>query len=576
MANMLNRLTGGRGGRRGNATGTARSQGGRGGGGAIREGWSWPGDGTEGDETGDDPDLLGMSASAVLGVEAGGEGELEEGEEGIDFLTGTPTSSRGGRGGGGGFVVTGEEEEEEEVDGGGGGGTTGTTMREEEETNEEGAGSGILQGLALGGELSAGDERLSRELAWQREVNGESAKITTFRAQVGAQQSFRAFVFMKPKTPLIQVAHSIGQYHGFSGLAPELQDRHIAFVGDRTAEGGNPTPVVLPVRNAWDWARVNVCKNAEEMEAFYENGENARKLWPAAAGGAAVQEVHLPRMLAIPSVVAHAMARKGPCLPHQVRKMVKEIIAGGESQVPEAEWKLVLEWCVAAAQVDGQGSSVLMMDTEMVSTQDPEVRRWCAAALVRTLGPAGGRGGENAGGGGKHGGGGMDTVERVATRVSQGVVSGLRALAPTLAMAAGRGRADEKMGEGEQVGGKRFSEEQVATLKGYCGVVDERKIPDIWRTFQATKHIATWRATLLAAMEDWEDSHKGGGESTKPRVSRRSCSRRSSSWSSTRGRGWLYTTRGRKELQSYAVAQRQQRRWRTLRNMRRRCGGPVS
>ena len=105
----------------------------------------------------------------------------------------------------------------------------------------------------------------------------------------------------------------------------------------------------------------------------------------------------------------------------------------------------------------------------------------------------------------------MDTVERVATRVSQGVVSGLRALAPTLAMAAGRGRSDEKMGDGEQVGGKRFSEEQVATLKGYCGVVDERKIPDIWRTFQATKHIATWRATLLAAMEDWEDSHKGGG-----------------------------------------------------------------
>jgi hypothetical protein len=42
----------------------------------------------------------------------------------------------------------------------------------------------------------------------------------------------------------------------------------------------------------------------------------------------------------------------------------------------------------------------------------------------------------------------------------------------------------------DDLGGKLYSENNVAALKGCCGMVDARDIPVIWDAFQHTKEIA--------------------------------------------------------------------------------------
>jgi hypothetical protein len=48
-----------------------------------------------------------------------------------------------------------------------------------------------------------------------------------------------------------------------------------------------------------------------------------------------------------------------------------------------------------------------------------------------------------------------------------------------------------------------YSENNVAALKGYCGVVDPAKIPAIWDSFQQTKEIASHQHNLRDSMTKW-------------------------------------------------------------------------
>ncbi len=61
-----------------------------------------------------------------------------------------------------------------------------------------------------------------------------------------------------------------------------------------------------------------------------------------------------------------------------------------------------------------------------------------------------------------------------------------------------------------------FSEDQVAAIKGFCGVTDPKQIPHLWHTFQDTKHIATYRTELRTTMEHSERHNGGGGIDMAP------------------------------------------------------------
>jgi hypothetical protein len=58
-------------------------------------------------------------------------------------------------------------------------------------------------------------------------------------------------------------------------------------------------------------------------------------------------------------------------------------------------------------------------------------------------------------------------------------MAGVQALAPTIAGAMRQGGAYDRDNGGDGMGGRMYSENNVAALKGYCGVVDPSKIPTI-------------------------------------------------------------------------------------------------
>jgi hypothetical protein len=76
-------------------------------------------------------------------------------------------------------------------------------------------------------------------------------------------------------------------------------------------------------------------------------------------------------------------------------------------------------------------------------------------------------------------------VKRITTNMGRSFLAGVQALAPTLAGAARQVGIGDKDSGGDDVGGKLYSENNVA-LKGYCGVATPAGIPVIWDSFQQT------------------------------------------------------------------------------------------
>ncbi len=76
-----------------------------------------------------------------------------------------------------------------------------------------------------------------------------------------------------------------------------------------------------------------------------------------------------------------------------------------------------------------------------------------------------------------------------------------QALAPSIAGAAKQGNTEE--GGGDDVRGRLYSENEVAALKGYCGVVNPAGIPTNWDSFQQTREIASHRHNLRVGVSQW-------------------------------------------------------------------------
>jgi hypothetical protein len=67
----------------------------------------------------------------------------------------------------------------------------------------------------------------------ENNIGGDATKAAAFRDQALGQQAFRAFAFMKSRSPVIHMAHSVGTFFGMSGMVTNVQGKQIAFVGDR-------------------------------------------------------------------------------------------------------------------------------------------------------------------------------------------------------------------------------------------------------------------------------------------------------------------------------------------------------
>ncbi len=51
--------------------------------------------------------------------------------------------------------------------------------------------------------------------------------------QVLGLQEFKAFAFMKPSSPWVQMGHGLGKFFSMSSTIPELNGKMLMFVGDR-------------------------------------------------------------------------------------------------------------------------------------------------------------------------------------------------------------------------------------------------------------------------------------------------------------------------------------------------------
>jgi hypothetical protein len=187
------------------------------------------------------------------------------------------------------------------------------------------------------------DATIEKELNWQARVGGDATKAAAFHDQVLGQQTFRAFAFMKGKSPVIHMAHSVGTFFGMSGLATDVQRKQIAFVGD-WGNGRYPVPFILPPQNSWTWAKMRYLRDTARFSKFYPHADNQDKLWVTGATENKLTEQQLPRFLALPTFIAEFLVQQGgACLLHNLRNFVTAHIDGGDSQVPPEKWQLVLD-----------------------------------------------------------------------------------------------------------------------------------------------------------------------------------------------------------------------------------------
>jgi len=104
----------------------------------------------------------------------------------------------------------------------------------------------------------------------------------------------------------------------------------------------------------------------------------------------------------------------------------------------------------------------------------------------------------------QHGGGGgardLHLVEQISKNMGHSFLAGVQALAPTIAGAARQGGGTK---DDHEVEGHLYSKNNIAALKGYCGVVSPADIPPIWDAIQQTKELASHRHNIRTCMQKW-------------------------------------------------------------------------
>jgi hypothetical protein len=95
-------------------------------------------------------------------------------------------------------------------------------------------------------------------------------------------------------------------------------------------------------------------------------------------------------------------------------------------------------------------------------------------------------------------------VERITSNMGQSFMAGVHALAPSIAGATRQGEGYIKDSGNNEMGGKMYSKNNVASLKWYCGVVNSANIPTIWDVFQHMCVIASHCHNIQVTMFKWD------------------------------------------------------------------------
>ena len=144
------------------------------------------------------------------------------------------------------------------------------------------------------------DNDTARNLRWQRDTNGEAAKLATWKLEATALPSLQFFAFMQPGEAYIVLGHSLSTIYSTATDIASFHGKIVLFTGDRKRTW-ECVPMMLPPQSAFEWSTCKVLDDPTALHEWYANDTSQYgKLRDPQLGDGAKVEVSVPRMIALP------------------------------------------------------------------------------------------------------------------------------------------------------------------------------------------------------------------------------------------------------------------------------------
>jgi hypothetical protein len=348
-------------------------------------------------------------------------------------------------------------------------------------------------------------ESMCRTLQWQRDINGEAAKIAVFKAEVGSLLGFQVFLMMREGTTMVTLLHSTAKYFSISSATSRYQGQYIGFVGDRLPTR-KPGPVLLPATKGWEWVTKSVRGNGEDMVLAYATGANYGKLWTPTRDSTEVSKT-MPCLLILPPLFIKLIRNtKKALMPHEVWTLIKAYMdTPGLPQECRDACTLVMDWCLVAAQAsrpDKDSYLAFSLDAVTEHNHDMSLAVWLNTQLDSTLE----RQPEQGGAGGATGmtptylqGQTLD-ANVITWAIGQGLALGYQHLLPH------RGAPSAATGGGQasKAGELAYSTNDVCAMMVYSSINDPVDCQVIWTIFsKKKKNVEACHQYLMKGMTEY-------------------------------------------------------------------------
>ena len=361
---------------------------------------------------------------------------------------------------------------------------------------------------------------LKTELAWQRQVEGDPAKIKVFKSEVLQRTDLLAFAYMRPASSFIHVLHTAGTFSLPSG-DEHYRGKEIAFVGDKT-EFMTPTPVQLAPDQPWKWITKKIGMDIGPLELFFATPANAQKLCTLGVVQAGADYATLPRLLVLPPQFIEFCVT-GQRTPFQFHNYLATAAVALGAPVTLKECELMLNWCIMASHYETQThTSVLAFSLDAAISTDITFNKWAQRRLRNILGhekqqaqpsptvpaPPGGLPPvfTQVPPYGMPGQYGMLPPQAMwhqfAASLTQGLAAAMQPTATALAASAGG------VASAYEEGGRNYDKYQLAVVRGFSHTHEFTGIQKIWALFQTTKHVETHRNNIKRTMAHWADAQR--------------------------------------------------------------------
>jgi hypothetical protein len=183
-------------------------------------------------------------------------------------------------------------------------------------------------------------------LQWQKDVNGDAARINAFKAKVGSLLTFQAFLMMQEGSAMVTVLHSLAKFFAITMATSRYQGQFIGFVGDRLPMR-EPGPVLIQATKGWEWVKKPIRANGDALMQAYAQPDMYGKLWSPPADSSKVEKA-VSRLLAVPPIFLKLIREQNKSLmPHEVWSIVKAYLGShGLPREVAAACKFAMDWCL--------------------------------------------------------------------------------------------------------------------------------------------------------------------------------------------------------------------------------------